>query len=337
MTRLPSHPNVQSTLGAFGKLLWRQDLECRNNGSDKVYIVEVAERSDSPGSAYYTAFAFYGKRTGSSLKSNLLYSGGHLSAAIRKAQAQTEAKRRGSGSSTYTFVHTEDHNSSVFGTATPPNHSFEALTPTMRPPAMPPLTPQIPSELKRSEARTMLIGMPMNKNEYDLLPPDAALKILKREPHLVEFIPALKFLYGILHKDRMFLFRIEKDGPVVDEEFVMGVNDSVPLNTKMAGFNEDVGFLCIRHGADELALMDVFHVPDIDRKLMTQWKKRRTMLTQIFDQLYPGVDPYDTANRITLTDYYYQDKVKYFASYKGIAIIRSANSTFGSKMIVTTK
>lgn len=77
-----------------------------------------------------------------------------------------------------------------------------------------------------------------------------------------------------------------------------------------------------------LILMDLYHLGEAGKFIGNKpWKMRRTMLTEVFKDIFPNRDPYDNTYYAHLSDYIHADKQAYVDRNPDYYIIKSIEST----------
>ena len=77
-----------------------------------------------------------------------------------------------------------------------------------------------------------------------------------------------------------------------------------------------------------LIIHDLYHLGETGKFIGNKpWKMRRTMLTQVFEDIFPSRDPYDNTFYAHLSDYIHKDKKAFVDKNPDYYIIKSIEST----------
>lgn len=319
MPRLVEYPNearIDPGLVQAKQLHRRIDLHCQRGGSDKVYIVYIYE--DAAGQ--FQADGYYGRR-GASLSKNQRGPFNSLQAAIRAGTQLANSKENGSGSSKYDKVNDENFSGQTMAQQRQVIGQAKQVATPSGTKLHPPL-----------DLSQYLLP------EFDFLDAQEAALYLTDPDYVMENIPQMLYWF--------FKFDALADAPA---EWVIGQYlssdgsciDILPFSNKQIGdiaFKDHEGLLlCGFKDQYGLAIFDVLSHPKIKAIASKPWKVRRSMLSAMMDEFYPGRDPYGTDLPIRLYDYVYDDKDIEYKAMKGIVAFKHIDKPYSNDWLVTTK
>lgn len=109
------------------------------------------------------------------------------------------------------------------------------------------------------------------------------------------------------------------------------------LSTQATANLGGLGWLGIMDNSGQFIITDLCNVPSIPDVYKKPWAARRQMMNVIYDQLFPGVDPYDMNNKLRFADYIYEDKTYAINFGSGIFAAYNVNRPLNGPFYVTTK
>ena len=121
-------------------------------------------------------------------------------------------------------------------------------------------------------------------------------------------------------------------------EHMWSIEDN-PDDGQYAEFQRGTVFSGYLRDDGKLALTDIYRLGELDNNDMgavivgRPWKARRAMLTQVYSQIFPTRDPYDTSQPAHLNEYVYEDKTDYAKNNNGLYIERGLNKTAVSQTV----
>jgi len=298
---MPRLSNYQHNVGIAPPLM-RVDLHYKGGNSDKVYIIEITQNTTAN---TYTLMAYYG-RNGANLQGTSYGDFHNFDLARSKLrQKQREKEQKG-----YTFIHEEAPNSVPMGV----------------------------TKIQAAAHNVLLQFSLANKFVQSLKPVtfenvgEASFnrRYVTNDKFILHKIPNMRLLYAIDCQTKWVIVDAY-DPSHFKQEWGTHLPSRDPDYVGLTWFG------MMSNKGSEFIILDVAfhpHIADIHKK---EWRARRAMMNIIYDQLYPGVDPYDTSNTFHFADYYYDDKIQQFMSSHGVWMARNIKHPLQAKFYVTTK
>ncbi|WP_422661589.1 hypothetical protein ACK8P5_26060 (plasmid) [Paenibacillus sp. EC2-1] len=300
-----THEQIDANL-AHQTVHRRIDLECRNGSSDKVYIILITENNN-----LIDCVGYYGRR-GATLQSNSYGPFSTLQGAHRMADQVKHEKMN--GRSNYT----------------------QCLDETFVP--RPPMKSQQPSfpgaSPNQGTVNDIVLGS-MLFPDYDIVTFTEFEKCLDNDDYALEQVPSAQSTFSmLLLVDEGYFNAFRRDGTM--GRFIEKVSIEIPED--FAKNNHGMILEAFKNPqTGTWSVNDIIKYDDIENVRNKPWNSRRAIMASLFEEMFPGVDHYDTSETIHLNDYHYGDTEDAYQQMKGLIVARNIHSMFAQSRIVTTK
>lgn len=295
---MPRLPGYTKQLSP-SKLIGRVDLHYQSGNSDKVYILEIAQ---DPTTNDFYLMAFHG-RNGSTLRGTHYGTFSNFDAVKAKLRTIERSKLQKG----YQLINDEGLNGNN------PASSFQ--------------TSQGNSNLSTS---AFLRSRMKTINFTHLDDSEFRSRFVVSDDFILHRIPHIRLVYAAANSAGWTIF------------------DAYDSRNMFRHWSHMVGRIPKDHDGliwfgmfndqdTQFIILDVVYHPQIQNIYKSEWKDRRMIMNVIYDQLFPGVDPYDTSNTMYFAEYYYDDKIVEFTVSRGIWIARNIKHPFKAEFFVTTK
>lgn len=287
---LSNYKDLRVYLPNGAKLLRRDDLRYTKGMSDKVYIVVMYTMPTKDGvGRVWCVDGIYG-RYGNNLQTT----------AICQASTQTEAQnimdKRMSEKIGKGYVHLgTGYQNKEDGT-----HDLSNIAPTLRP-------------------GTTEITMMTRIEEQ-----------LQDDTYIIEQVGNIPFRQGMFYMFAQFrtiptagwyIYNIDGTIHSFEPEAPGSIQEAVRHQDNIYG-------VYLTKDESRLILCDMYHLGETGKFIGNKpWKIRRTMMTQVFEDIFPNRDPYDNTFYAHLSDYIHKDKQAYVGNHPDYYIIKSIEGT----------
>ena len=320
-------------------LIARVDLHCTMGGSDKVYIITAVKDKKARQNDPYHLHVYYGRR-GHNL--TLMTYGGwqYEKSVIEQLQKRTEAKEKKG----YRLRNRElfDANGTLIKSTGLPATSILGGTITAKTNAKTTSNPA-PGSVKFDRdvdaVFKRLSSYSRSAFDLDIVSFHDFLKYLKTES-IVHKLPIkissdTAYVYATILGGVWYLFDANNLSPTTRPNTYYP-HHSFPFDTiSNVKENPVIWFGVYDKTKQELHVLDIVYASGVPNLMTMNWKSRRQIMNIAYDEMYPGVDPYNTKHNIRFVDYVYDDRETYCRNESGTFVSRLLNQGFRAKTRLT--